>query len=63
MTTEIHRDGTASVIITYMNEGDWGSREHLPSQDCWCKPYQDDEEPDVWIHNDPWAELEGKPKQ
>ena len=29
-----------------------GEREHIPSVDCWCKPYQDEICPDVWIHNE-----------
>ena len=29
-----------------------GEREHISSIDCWCKPYQDDVCPDVWIHNE-----------
>jgi hypothetical protein len=27
-------------------------REHIATQNCWCDPKQDDEEPTVWIHND-----------
>lgn len=26
-------------------------REHKVSSDCWCKPVQDDEEPNVWVHS------------
>jgi hypothetical protein len=26
-------------------------REHLSSPNCWCKPVQDEEDPDCWIHN------------
>jgi hypothetical protein len=26
-------------------------RTHIPSPTCWCNPAQDDQEPDVWIHN------------
>ncbi len=29
-----------------------GEREHISSVDCWCAPYQDDQCPDVWIHNE-----------
>ena len=29
-----------------------GNREHQLSQNCWCEPRQDDEEPTLWIHND-----------
>lgn len=29
-----------------------GERAHISSVDCWCKPYQDDLCPDVWIHNE-----------
>lgn len=28
-----------------------GEREHVESVDCWCKPYQDEQSPNVWIHN------------
>ena len=63
MTTEIYRNGKTSVIISYMNKGDWGIREHSATPDCWCNPQQDEEEPSVWVHNDPWQSEEGKPKQ
>lgn len=26
-------------------------KEHKVSSDCWCKPVQDDEELNVWVHN------------
>lgn len=26
-------------------------REHVESADCWCRPKQDEEEPQLWIHN------------
>jgi hypothetical protein len=26
-------------------------REHEVSLRCWCKPVQDEEEPNVWVHN------------
>ena len=26
-------------------------REHEESPKCWCKPAEDDEEPEVWVHN------------
>jgi hypothetical protein len=26
--------------------------EHIPSVDCWCKPYPADEEELVWVHRD-----------
>ena len=29
-----------------------GERKHISSIDCWCHPYQDDQCPNVWIHND-----------
>ena len=29
-----------------------GERAHVSSVNCWCKPYQDDQCPDVWIHNE-----------
>jgi len=29
-----------------------GERKHISSVDCWCHPYQDDQCPDVWIHNE-----------
>lgn len=29
-----------------------GERVHIASVNCWCKPYQDEECPDVWIHNE-----------
>ena len=29
--------------------GDLREHESLPT--CWCKPVQDEEEPNVWIHN------------
>ena len=63
MPTEIHTGHGSSVIITYLKEGDWGRREHSATPDCWCKPTQDEEEPSVWVHNDPWQSEEGKPKQ
>jgi hypothetical protein len=25
--------------------------DHVASSACWCNPVQDDQEPDVWIHN------------
>lgn len=27
------------------------TREHVCSKDCWCEPEEDDEEPDIWLHN------------
>jgi len=26
-------------------------REHTASVGCWCKPTEDDEWPDVWVHH------------
>ncbi len=26
-------------------------REHELSVDCWCKPTEDDEWPDIWVHH------------
>lgn len=26
-------------------------REHEESKDCWCKPYEDEQTLDIWIHN------------
>lgn len=26
-------------------------REHVDRPDCWCKPKQDAEYPEVWVHN------------
>jgi hypothetical protein len=26
-------------------------RPHIASPNCWCKPTEDDEYPDVWVHN------------
>lgn len=26
-------------------------RDHRASINCWCKPVEHDEEPDVWVHN------------
>ena len=26
-------------------------REHVASKDCWCKPTEDDQVDDVWIHH------------
>ena len=26
-------------------------REHLSSPQCWCKPVQDDQDPNLWLHN------------
>jgi hypothetical protein len=26
-------------------------KQHIPSPTCWCTPAQDDQEPDVWLHN------------
>ena len=26
-------------------------REHVASKDCWCKPTEDDQIEDVWIHH------------
>lgn len=26
-------------------------REHEASSTCWCRPSQDADEPDLWIHN------------
>lgn len=26
-------------------------REHAVSRHCWCTPVQDEEEPNVWVHN------------
>jgi hypothetical protein len=28
-----------------------GERQHINSTDCWCKPYQDELNPNVWVHN------------
>lgn len=37
-------------------------REHKASRECWCKPFQDDEEDNVYIHNalDQRERYEGK---
>lgn len=32
-----------------MPNGDF--REHETSRDCWCKPVEHDETPDLWLHN------------
>lgn len=26
-------------------------REHISRPDCWCQPYRDDEDPNVFIHD------------
>jgi nicotinamide mononucleotide adenylyltransferase len=26
-------------------------REHEARTDCWCKPAEDDEYPDIWVHH------------
>lgn len=26
-------------------------RPHKSSKNCWCGPVQDEEEPNVWVHN------------
>lgn len=28
------------------------TREHIPSVDCWCKPWQADDDGNVWVHRD-----------
>lgn len=25
-------------------------REHFPNRTCWCRPFEDDDEPRVWHH-------------
>jgi hypothetical protein len=44
-TKTMHNDARIHVIP--MND----LREHAASTDCWCKPTEDDELPDVWVHN------------
>ncbi len=43
---------------THQREQEWlhvvplnDTYEHLPHQDCWCCPEQDDENPTVWVHH------------
>jgi hypothetical protein len=28
------------------------NREHIPSVDCWCKPYPADDDELVWVHRE-----------
>ena len=29
-----------------------GKKAHISSVECWCKPYQDDQCPNVWVHHE-----------
>jgi hypothetical protein len=29
-----------------------GERVHQESRECWCKPYQDEQNKRIWIHNE-----------
>jgi hypothetical protein len=44
-TKTMHND--ARVHVVPLND----LREHTASPDCWCKPTEDDEYPDVWVHH------------
>ena len=49
LNAEIAMMSEAIAVGSYLLQGE---REHISSVDCWCKPYQDDQCPDVWIHNE-----------
>jgi hypothetical protein len=38
---------TEAVHVVPLND----LREHIASVDCWCKPIEDDDFPDVWVHH------------
>jgi hypothetical protein len=41
MTNDVH------IHVVPIND----SREHIASPDCWCKPAEDGEYPDIWTHH------------
>jgi len=50
-----NKAGIAFNFIRNRNDKNFllaGERKHINSIDCWCKPYQDDICPNVWIHNE-----------
>ena len=54
LTIEVHEYDEEGQDLGFVNvqvipESD--TREHELSQDCWCHPVQDDDDPDVWVHN------------